>query len=422
MLKKVPVDQLRLGMHLHEMCGAWLDHPFWKTKFVLSDAVDLKNLQDSGVAECWIDVSKGLDVATAFSESPVRPAVALSSIDAESAADLARAAQVAPKATVPFDEEVRRAAALCTKSRAAVVSLFNEARMGRTIDTEKCSELVTEIAESVWRNPSALVSLARLKSHDDYTYMHSVAVAALMVALSKQMGQDETQARLAAEAGMLHDLGKAMMPVDVLNKPGKLTEAEFDTMKTHPQRGHELLLTGRGVDAMVLDVCLHHHEKMDGSGYPHHLQGEQISLLARMGAVCDVYDAITSNRPYKNGWDPAESITRMAAWSKGHFDENVFRAFVTSLGIYPVGSLVRLRSGLLAVVTQQNAVKLTMPEVKVFFSTKQGLRVTPRLLDLADPKCSDRIVGRESNDHWKFPNLDELWAGEEVLRKLARKG
>jgi hypothetical protein len=112
----------------------------------------------------------------------------------------------------------------------------------------------------------------------------------------------------------------------------------------------------------------------------------------------------------------------MAAWSKGHFDESVFRAFVTSLGIYPVGSLVRLRSGLLAVVTQQNALKLTAPEVKVFFSTKQGLRVTPRLLDLADPKCSDRIVGRESNDQWKFPNLDELWAGEEALRKLARKG
>ena len=300
MLKKVPVDQLRLGMHLQELCGAWIDHPFWKTKFVLTDAGDLKKLQQSGVAECWIDVSKGLDVATPFSSLPVATApaslpAAPKSLDAESAADLARAAQVAPPAIVPFDEEVRRAAAVCTRSREAVVSLFNEARMGKAIDTEKCAEMVAEISESVWRNPSALVSLARLKTHDDYTYMHSVAVAALMVALAKQMGQNESQARLAAEAGMLHDLGKAMMPIDVLNKPGKLTDAEFGTMKTHPERGHELLLTGRGVDAMVLDVCLHHHEKMDGSGYPHRLQGEQISLLARMGAVCDVYDAITSN-------------------------------------------------------------------------------------------------------------------------------
>jgi putative nucleotidyltransferase with HDIG domain len=418
MLKKVPVDQLRLGMHLQELCGAWLEHPFWKTQFVLRDAAELKKLQDSSLLECWIDVSKGLDVVAPLSGVPVAPPT----VDAEAAADLARAAQLARKTDVPFDEEVRRAAALCTKSRAAVVSLFNEARMGRTIDTEKCSELVTEIAESVWRNPSALVSLARLKTHDDYTYMHSVAVAALMVALSKQMGQDETQARLAAEAGLLHDLGKALMPVAVLNKPGKLTDDEFTTMKTHPERGHELLLTGRGVDAMVLDVCLHHHEKMDGSGYPHRLQGEQISLLARMGSVCDVYDAITSNRPYKKGWDPAESITRMAAWSKGHFDEAVFRAFVTSLGIYPVGSLVRLRSGLLAVVTQQTPAKLTAPEVKVFFSTKQGLHVTPRLLNLADARCTDRIIGRESNEQWQFAQLDELWAGEDVLRKLGRKG
>jgi hypothetical protein len=108
--------------------------------------------------------------------------------------------------------------------------------------------------------------------------------------------------------------------------------------------------------------------------------------------------------------------------SKGHFDENVFRSFVTSLGIYPMGSMVRLRSGYLAVVTQQNPVKLTAPEVKVFFSTKQGPRMTPRVLDLADPKCSDRIVGRESNEQWQFAHLDELWAGEEALQKLGRKG
>jgi len=419
MLKKVPVEQLRLGMHLQEMCGAWLDHPFWKTKFVLRDETDLRKLRESGVAECWIDVSKGLDVAPA-TEPRVAPLTRVSANDAVRSEVLRKDRPVEPK--VEFAEEVRRAAALCTKSREAVVSLFNEARMGKAVDTEKCAEMVAEISESVWRNPQALVSLARLKSHDDYTYMHSVAVAALMVALAKQMGQDESQARLAAEASMLHDLGKAMMPLEVLNKPGKLTDDEFGTMKTHPERGYELLLTGRGVDALVLDVCLHHHEKMDGSGYPHKLKGEQISLMARMGAVCDVYDAITSNRPYKQGWDPAESISRMATWAKGHFDEAVFRAFVTSLGIYPVGSLVRLRSGLLAVVTQQNPAKLTSPEVKAFFSTKQGLFVTPRLIDLAEARCTDRIVGRESNDQWKFTHLNELWAGEEALHKLGRKG
>ncbi len=418
-LKKIPIEQMRLGMHLHEMCGAWLDHPFWKTKFVLQDPADLSKLKHSGMQECWIDVSKGLDVANDADDTAAVPAPAL--LDVDTATDLARAAQIKPVTLTPFNEEVRRAAEVCNQARAAVISLFSEARMGRVVYTEECAELVHEIAESVWRNPTALVSLARLKTHDDYSYMHSVAVAALMAALARQLRLDERQIRLATKAGLLHDMGKAVMPLHILNKPGKLTDEEFDIIRTHPERGHALLLSGDAIDEAVLDVCLHHHEKIDGSGYPHRLQGDQISLFAKMGAVCDVYDAITSNRPYKQGWDPAESVARMAGWAQGHFDTAVFKAFVTSLGIYPTGSLVRLKSGLLAVVTRQNETALTAPEVKVFFSTKQGLHVPPRLLDLSDDRCNDRITGRESNETWKFAHLDELWAGEEALRKIGRK-
>ena len=134
------------------------------------------------------------------------------------------------------------------------------------------------------------------------------------------------------------------------------------------------------VPEAALEVCLHHHEKMDGSGYPHKQAGEQISLLSRMGAVCDVYDAITSNRPYKAGWDPAHSIAQMAGW-KGHFDTVVFQAFVKSLGIYPVGSLVKLKSGKLAVVTEQNPKNLVSPIVKVL----ETMRV---------PGFMSRIFGR----------------------------
>ena len=423
-LKKIPVEQVRLGMHLHELCGAWLDHPFWKTKFVLHDAVDLEKLQRSGVQECWIDVSKGLDVA-GDADAPALSAplggVAVAALDVDAATDLARAAQVAPLARVHFDEELQRAADLCNQARAAVISLFSEARMGRVVFSEECEELVHGISDSVMRNSTTMLSLARLKSHDDYTYMHSVAVAALMAALARQLQLDPDEIRLAAKAGLLHDMGKAVMPREILNKPGKLTDEEFSVIRTHPERGHALLMTADAIPAVVLDVCLHHHEKIDGSGYPHRLPAEKISMFAKMGAVCDVYDAITSNRPYKLGWDPAESIARMASWAKGHFDTAIFKAFVTSLGIYPTGSLVRLKSGLLAVVTRQNESTLTSPEVKVFFSTKQGLHVTPHLLDLSDPKCADRIVVRESNESWKFAHLDELWAGEKALRKIGRK-
>ena len=289
--------------------------------------------------------------------------------------------------------------------------MFEEARMGKAVDTGGARKLVEDINDSVTRNPGALISLARLKTADDYTYMHSVAVCAMMVALARQMGLDEENTRLAGLAGLMHDIGKACMPMHVLNKPGKLTDAEFSVIKSHPVEGHRMLLSGENVPPMVLDVCLHHQEKVDGSGYPEGLDSQTISLYAKMGAVCDVYDAITSNRPYKAGWDPAESLRKMAEWSKGHFDATVFQAFVKSLGIYPIGSLVKLTSGRLGVVVEQTGKSLTMPMVKVFFSTKSNLRIVPSLVDLSAAGMAEKIVSREDPAKWRFNDLDELWSG-----------
>jgi HD-GYP domain-containing protein (c-di-GMP phosphodiesterase class II) len=214
-------------------------------------------------------------------------------------------------------------------------------------------------------------------------------------------------------------MGKALMPLEVLNKPGKLTAAEFDIIKGHPQRGHELLKGGAATPPIALDVCLHHHERPDGTGYPFGLKGDALTTAARMGAVCDVYDAITSNRPYKVGWDPADSVSRMTAWTQaGQFDPAIFASFVKSLGVYPVGSLVRMRSGRLAVVVEQSTTQLLKPWVKVFYSTKSNLPLTPEL-DTSDPRCSDAVAARESNAVWKFPHLDELWAGRDTLALAA---
>lgn len=407
MLKRITVEQLTVGMHLKEFCGSWMEHPFWRTGFVITDPKDIAAVLASSIREVWIDTGKGMDLAVG--------AFAVSEAESEAQVDLQlqHVTAVAPReiAPVPIGVELERAAKICFQSKQAVISMFQEARMGKSVDVGGAQQLVEDISDSVARNPGALISLARLKTVDDYTYMHSVAVCAMMVGLAKQLGLDATQTRVAGMAGLLHDLGKAMMPMEVLNKPGKLLPSEFNVIKTHPAEGHRMLLAGLNVDPLVLDVCLHHHEKTDGSGYPHGLKGDEISLFAKMGAVCDVYDAITSNRPYKVGWDPAESLRKMAEWATGHFDGKVFQAFVKSLGIYPIGSLVKLTSGRLGVVVEQTGKSLTTPSVKVFFSTKSNLRITPEVIDLSRSDVTEKIVSREDPAKWRFADLNELWSG-----------
>jgi len=414
MLKKIATQQVQLGMYLQSLEGSWLSHPFWKTKFILDSSADLKALQASGVPAVWIDVNKGIDVKA---PEPAPDVASVLPVDLPSEVPAPSLAAIAEPLTAPskqsLQDEVTQASALVNRSRQVVTALFGEARLGRALDTEQCRPLVEEIANSVARNPSALISLARLKTKDDYTYMHSVAVCALMVALSKQLGLSESQSREAGLAGLLHDVGKMMMPLVVLNKPGKLTDEEFDVMRSHPQRGYEALQRGGSVPDSALDVCLHHHEKMDGSGYPQKLKGEDISLFARMGAVCDVYDAITSTRPYKAAWGAADSIQRMAQWV-GHFDPVVFKAFVLSVGIYPVGTLVKLQSGRLAVVMDQNPGALTAPIVRVFYSTKSKMPIPLQMVDLSQASANDRVLGRESPQDWGFNHLDDFWSKPDV--------
>lgn len=405
MLKKIAVNQLTVGMFVERFEESWLKHPFWRTRFPIKDPAALRQIQESGVQQCWIDLSKGSDVQ---SEQALETAsTPLATVEKAVSAKGERK---------PLVEELQEAARLRARSGQTMRRLFTEVRLGNAIEPGECVSLVDDVVESIDRHPDALLSLARLKNADEYTYMHSVAVCALMVSLGRQLGLNDAQCRNAGIAGMLHDLGKAVMPQEILNKPGKLTPEEFDIIKQHPVRGYEMLVKGSHISEEAMDVCLHHHERVDGTGYPHGLSALQITLLSRMGAVCDVYDAVTSDRPYKAGWDPAHALSQMAGW-KGHFDTVVFQSFVKSVGIYPTGSLVRMRSGRLAVVLEQNPSALTKPRVKLFFSTKAGLPLDPQVLDLSSSHVTDQIEAREPPENWNFPYLAELWGGDTALEQ-----
>jgi putative nucleotidyltransferase with HDIG domain len=405
-LKRIAVSELRTGMYIEELCGSWMEHPFWRTRFALKDVDDVRRIAESGIQEVWIDTDKGLD-----SDPLTVPARTRAQAEAEIERKLLQSDVAAPKQVADrtaFAEELERAHAVYARARPAVLSLFSEARMGNAIASETVFELVDDVFQSVQRNSGALISLCRLKRADDYTYMHSVAVCGLMIALCRQLGLGEKDTRQAGLGGLLHDIGKSKVPDRILRKPDKLTDDEWVKMRAHPEIGHSILSKG-SYGAVPMDVVLHHHEKVDGTGYPHRLAGASISVFAKMASVCDIYDAVTSNRPYKSGWSPAEAIRKLAEWAPGHFEDRVFQAFVKAVGIYPVGTLVRLDCDRLGVVVEHNEGALLKPKVKMFFSISSQNRIAPEAIDLAHPRNVHRIVGREDPAAWGLTRIDDLW-------------
>lgn len=393
MLKKISVRDVRLGMFIEQLCGSWLDHPFWKKAFVLESEKDLLALKACGIDEVWIDPSKGLDVE-------VVPAPVANEQGPAEALPQAPAGDRKPERRFALHEEIQRVQRLPARAKKTVALIFEDSRKGNVLRLAEAIELVEEIIQSVSRNSGALLSLSRLRSEDDHTYLHSVAVSALMIALGRQMDMDGGTLKSLGLAGLLHDVGKMAIPDEIINKPGKLTAKEFDLVKTHARRGLEMLKPEPGLDDVVLDVCLHHHERMDGTGYPDQLSGASLSLHARMAAVCDVYDALTSDCSYRRAYSPADAIRKMTEVQDVHFDKTVFHAFVKTVGIYPSGTLVKLKSGRLAVVTDQSVKSLTTPVVKAFFSTKTNEPIFPVLVDTS--KIPDVIASVEDPAKWKL--------------------
>ena len=300
-LKQIETTDLQLGMYIAKIGDKWFDSPFWRSAFLLSSEQDIHKLLEHGFSNVWIDTSKGNDVETISTNALVssdkelenRPAIQVDAVTLSATLAPAIPHETTSRAEsfgfgdplpialdeprpAPLDIERARAAAVCGKARKAMVAMFQEVRMGSAVDAQSMLPVVDEISQSMLRNSDALIGLVRLKTKNDYTYMHSVAVCALMVALARQLGMTESAVKEAGLAGLLHDVGKMAIPSGILDKPGSLNDEEFRVVKLHPVSGHRILTEGNGVPDSALDVVLHHHERMDGSGYPEGLANEQI--------------------------------------------------------------------------------------------------------------------------------------------------
>ncbi|MBO9715131.1 HD-GYP domain-containing protein [Sphingomonas sp.] len=388
MLKRIPPKEVTLGMFVHSLEGEWLSHPFWRKKFLVTKSTQLDELRRSGVRHVVVDVGRSVDAPMV---TPLRPAVR----------------RAAPQQkTERYVADLQHTNRVVADARRLMKGVFERAADGEATAVAEVEAVVESISDTLDRNREMLLGVVRLRSRDEYTYFHSVSVATLMINFARELKLPEEVARLMGIAGLFHDLGKMRVAPAILNKPGRLTVEEFAEIKNHPGYGHELLKLTDNVPAIALDVCLHHHEKMDGSGYPHGLKEGEISLAARMGAICDVYDALTAARPYKDASSPVAAIAMMANW-KGHFDTDLLFRFMKSIGVFPVGMLVLLRSGHLAIV-RDNGRRASRARLSLFYDIHDKQLIPTHEIYLSDIKGTNLIVEPANPEAYDLPNWGAL--------------
>jgi len=396
MLKKVDSSQLRMGMFIHDLDCGWMEHPFVRNRFTITSEDEIRKILAAGIRNVTIDCARGLDVGDA-------PTVA----EAEAATEAevaAIAARPAPPLRTTLAEEFDRAVTIRRQAAGLVKTVMQDARLGKAIEMDKVSPVVENITASILRNGSALLGLSAIKTKDDYTFLHSVSVCTLLVAFCRSRKMDADTIYQAGIGGLLHDTGKALVPDEILNKPGRLTDEEFEIVRRHPKDGYDILRRTSEIGAIPLDITLHHHERRDGTGYPDRQGENEISELAQMAAIVDVYDAITADRCYHKGMPAAEALRKMYEWSKFHFNPALTQEFMRCVGIYPVGTLVLLESGRLGVVVEPHETSLLTPKVNVFYSTKSRAYIKPETVDLARGLGfggGDKILRHELPEKWQ---------------------
>ncbi len=395
MIRTIPVSRLRPGMFIVDLHRGWLDHGFWRNRFLVRDEATVRRIVTSGITEVSIDIERGIDIE--------RKRPALPSLPPLSAAERIKRRPI----EVSLGEERRRAARLLNEANHTVLELMESARLGNGVDACRLEPVVERMIASVRRNPDALVPLARLKQRDHYAGEHAVASAALMVALGQHLGVTQDEIERLALGALVKDVGQLALDGELTAKPGLLSDRELRLMQSHVEESLSVLDAPSRLGETAVAVILEHHERFDGSGYPYRRVGEEISLAGRMAAIADTYDAMISDRPYRRALSPAAALRQIFEQSGRQFDPELVAGFVHTLGVYPVGTLVKLESGHLAVVEEQNAGQPLEPVVKVIYHAGRRQYCEPVVVDLARRIGNHygRIVRAESFERWGISPL-----------------
>lgn len=371
---KLPADSLEIGMHVTRLDRPWTDTPFLLQGLTIRDPDEIELLRKHCLfvyieieKAFWLDSGKG----TIQQKEKIYPGL-------REQEDIRK---VLPKAKFTFEQTKRH-----------VDDLLNNISNGEQIDLEASRKVIQDCVKSIEKNANALLWLTQIKQQDEYTSEHCLRVGILAIAFGQFLGFKSTDLELLGLCGMLHDVGKIKIPTEILNKPEHLSRIEFDIMKGHTTLGKDVLSAQKGVHKLVIETAHHHHERIDGRGYPEGLNASLLHKYIRIISIVDVYDAITSTRPYKDGSPAFDALKILFSERDMHFDRELTEAFIRMVGIYPPGTLVEMKNGEIGIVVSANPNFRLRPKVELVMTREHNLR-PPYIIDLStDPLDEEGII------------------------------
>lgn len=355
MIKEVEIQALQVGHFVVEISKQREKFSLDSSGYIKNKGV-IKHLASKGVQSLMVDLSKSKNSDNSTTKKDLPPILV----------------------------KLEKAKEIFNQSKMIQKQVFSDAQHGRNLDLGPVEDITNQAIEEIFENADALACVINIRNKDEYLLEHSVSVSVLITIFARFLKIEKKIVQELSVGAFLHDVGKIMVPEEVLNKPGKLTDEEFTVMKTHVNHSIDIIKQTPGISNISLEVAALHHEKLDGNGYPFNVKEKDITTYGRMIAICDIFDALTAHRCYKEGYShiKAFSILRSLAESN-HLDERLVNLFIKCMGVYPVGTLVELNSNKVAIVEERNVDDPTNPKVRSFYNAEKHNYLNTEDIDLA---------------------------------------
>ena len=393
---ELPVDQLKLGIYVSRLDRPWADTPFLFQGFAVESDDDLQTLRRlCSVVYVEVSVEEAEELKSAARSSPATPSALQTPDTLEKLSQNAAAFvnHVPIKDAVELKTELTLATATFGEARRAVGAIFDHLRRGGGLDVPHLQTVVGSMVDSVFRNRDAMGWLARMKCKDDYLYSHSLSASVWALAFGRHLGLDKETLTSVGTGAMLLDIGKTGLPTELLRKSGKPSAEEWKMIYTHVNQGVQLLRAAPNIDDRIVTMIATHHERGDGSGYPHKLKGDEIPLVGRIAGIVDCYDAMISDRSYAKPKSTYNAVRELKRLGGSAFPAELVELFIQAVGVFPTGTLVELNTGEVGVVTGQNRYRRLRPEVMLILDAQKKVREEFATVDLLT--CDENTVTAE---------------------------